>query len=283
MIDVQALGGPAAFASGLGRLLESPDVRKITFDCRADSDALWHQFRVRLTNVLDVQVFEQAVRIANGEALPKRTSRYGRPFLPFVKGMAYMSEKYLPRDKMRHLGGTMDNGEYFFMPPRAGPFPCRVRSPIPVPCACAGPHKTDELVWQKRPLSDANIAYAAFDAHIISELLSCFRERKVPAELMHGVNEHSARYTGHLRDRATEAKFHTDKDFIMEELPIISEATWLSMRAELERLAADQRKVEAAAYRGDDRVYDYDDRDYYDDDRDDDDDDRDDDDDDRDY
>jgi exonuclease 3'-5' domain-containing protein 1 len=61
LFDVLALGGAATFGTvelgtPLRALLESPDVIKVTFDCRADSDALFHQFQVRLTGVLDLQV-----------------------------------------------------------------------------------------------------------------------------------------------------------------------------------------------------------------------------------
>lgn len=109
MIDVQALGGRAAFCTtGLGELLASRDVLKITFDCRADSDALYHQFGVRLGAVLDLQVYEQAVRLTNGSSLPERTG-VSRAFLPFVKGMSHMAQKYLSYNVMRNLGGFSDN------------------------------------------------------------------------------------------------------------------------------------------------------------------------------
>ena len=63
LFDVLALG-PTIFdidpTEGNGHtlkgLLEHPSYLKITFDCRSDSDALYHQFGVVLRNVLDVQV-----------------------------------------------------------------------------------------------------------------------------------------------------------------------------------------------------------------------------------
>ena len=63
LFDVLALG-PAIFdidaregeRCTLKMILESNSVLKVTFDCRADSDALFHQFGVLLQNVLDVQV-----------------------------------------------------------------------------------------------------------------------------------------------------------------------------------------------------------------------------------
>jgi len=55
LFDVVALG-KVSFISAAKSLLESPDVLKVSFDCRTDSDALWHQFGIKLTNVLDLQV-----------------------------------------------------------------------------------------------------------------------------------------------------------------------------------------------------------------------------------
>ena len=45
VIDVQVIGA-VAFTTGLGALLESSEILKVMFDCRSDSDALWHQFKV---------------------------------------------------------------------------------------------------------------------------------------------------------------------------------------------------------------------------------------------
>ena len=48
--------GARAFEEGrLRELLESTRVLKLVFDCRGDSDALYHQRSVKLRNVYDVQ------------------------------------------------------------------------------------------------------------------------------------------------------------------------------------------------------------------------------------
>ena len=48
VVDVQGLGGDKVFASSAFKgILASKGQRKIMFDCRADSDALFHQFGVR--------------------------------------------------------------------------------------------------------------------------------------------------------------------------------------------------------------------------------------------
>ena len=74
LIDVQSLGSSAFGARGSGGIrdvLESPDVLKLMFDCRMDSDALFHQFDVRLENVLDVQLLDVAARRALGKLIDR--------------------------------------------------------------------------------------------------------------------------------------------------------------------------------------------------------------------
>ncbi|CDF41063.1 unnamed protein product [Chondrus crispus] len=57
---------------GLRRLLENDRVSKVMHDCRHDSDALFHQFGVRLGPVVDTQVVFSELRKARGmeEGLP---------------------------------------------------------------------------------------------------------------------------------------------------------------------------------------------------------------------
>ena len=56
LVDVTALGSDAFGAGRLGELLESTAVLKLIFDCRGDSDALYHQYGVRMRHLYDVQV-----------------------------------------------------------------------------------------------------------------------------------------------------------------------------------------------------------------------------------
>lgn len=53
-------------AGGLKDLLESTDVCKVTHDCRHDSDALFHQFGVKLGPVIDTQVVFSVLRRVRG-------------------------------------------------------------------------------------------------------------------------------------------------------------------------------------------------------------------------
>jgi hypothetical protein len=59
VIDFQEIGREDILASGIQNLLEDAAITKYFFDCRNDSDALFHQFRIRLNNVMDLQVLDQ--------------------------------------------------------------------------------------------------------------------------------------------------------------------------------------------------------------------------------
>lgn len=74
LIDVQDLGRDAFGArgsNGLLDLLESEEQLKLMFDCRMDSDALFHQFDVRLGNVMDVQLLDIAARRSLGKMVER--------------------------------------------------------------------------------------------------------------------------------------------------------------------------------------------------------------------
>jgi hypothetical protein len=60
-------------------------VRKVTFDCRSDSEALLHQYGVHLSmsNYLDSRVFQQGIKINNGTYFP---SSMGLNSLRFICG-----------------------------------------------------------------------------------------------------------------------------------------------------------------------------------------------------
>ena len=54
--------GQLIFTSGLGEVLKDTFPNKLMFDCRQDSDALWYQFQVKLSGVLDLQLLEVIYR-----------------------------------------------------------------------------------------------------------------------------------------------------------------------------------------------------------------------------
>ena len=61
LFDVLVLGN-TLFDNGMREILESTSINKIMFDCRGGSDSLWEEYKVELTNVLDMQLYEFMVR-----------------------------------------------------------------------------------------------------------------------------------------------------------------------------------------------------------------------------
>lgn len=140
-MDVQGLGGDKVFASSAFKgILASKGQRKIMFDCRADSDALFHQFGVKLSGVQDMQVMDQAIRIYHGESLPQRCDYLCPTFIPRLSNMNAVAK-------------------------RSG----RTISKLP------SPHKCSSSAWAKRPLDPTAIAYAAQDVFIIKEIEAATR------------------------------------------------------------------------------------------------------------
>jgi hypothetical protein len=82
-------------------------------------------------------------------------------------------------------------------------------------------------------MTEAVVAYAAYDVHISRLLLLQFRACDVAVDLLEAVSSlHSERYCGHLRDRVLEAKWPADRLYIMEEIPIVKPTVISSIRRE---------------------------------------------------
>lgn len=196
LFDVKKLGKSAFsdIAPSLKPLLEDPSIRKITFDCRQDSDALYHQFGVTLRGVRELQVLEQAVRINSGEEVPTRNPYLKRSNIPFLKSMANTAQKYLSDNKevMKWMANKQTTSH--------------------------------DTLWEHRPLSDRAINYASWDVYTIKLLYEKLHEvGELPEVLERAVEQYSARYESAFRDRATPLSSYSeeDKNFKVEEVPIV--------------------------------------------------------------
>ena len=150
IFDVQKLG-QATFSSGLGAILEDESRKKLMFDCRQDSDALWHQFKVKLSGVLDVQLLEVIYRRENPSASTTNTAntaqsssnnkRGGRnrrsqrtDEIEKIYGFGRCVELYLQDEKLIKI---KDKGKRLL--------------------------EKDKELWTKRPLTDDLIQYCVVD------------------------------------------------------------------------------------------------------------------------
>jgi exonuclease 3'-5' domain-containing protein 1 len=70
LFDICALRADAFEAGGLRDILTGPSPLKLMFDCRADADALFHQYHVQLDGVYDVQVAVVKAKMNLARKLP---------------------------------------------------------------------------------------------------------------------------------------------------------------------------------------------------------------------
>ncbi|XP_033631720.1 piRNA biogenesis protein EXD1-like [Asterias rubens] len=94
LFDIKKLGREV-FDKGLKSILEDSSRDKIMFDCRQDADCLWHQFRVRLANVLDLQLME----IIHNEEHPDPEYPQ-KDKIPRVGGFLYCLKRYVHDDAL---------------------------------------------------------------------------------------------------------------------------------------------------------------------------------------
>jgi len=190
VVDVQELGGKRAFehsheGKNLKSILESSTIRKLMFDVRADSDALYHQYGVRLRCVLDLQVYEQACKLQTGWRPYDQRSRW-------LRGMKNVVPVYLEYEIKRALL-------------RASP-----------------PHKERDDAWIIRPMTENMCMYAAADTYSILYLFECFESRNIATTMMTKVEVFSEQRIDEFRSlpyallwsQATKNKFINERSLL---------------------------------------------------------------------
>ena len=161
IFDVLKLG-QLVFTSGLGEILEDKSREKLTFDCRQDSDALWHQFKVRLSGVLDLQLLEiiyrrenppdSAARISQFSSKNTRGARRSQRTneVENISGFGRCIELYLQDKKLIKM---KDRGKELL--------------------------KEDKELWKKRPLTDDLIQYCIVDTMAMFRLYNKMKDVSV--------------------------------------------------------------------------------------------------------
>ncbi|KAF2497286.1 hypothetical protein BU16DRAFT_526305 [Lophium mytilinum] len=142
LIDVQSLGSLAFSTPGkdgmtLKGILESPDIPKVFFDVRNDSDALYAQFNVSLQGIEDVQLMENASR-----------SFGSRKFLSGLAKCIELDSHGLEPQVRQSWRLAKEKGERLFKPANGGSYE----------------------VFNARPLSEDIIAYCAGDVQFLPSL-----------------------------------------------------------------------------------------------------------------
>jgi hypothetical protein len=185
IFDILSIGrGMFLGDNNLKDLLESTVIRKISFDCRTDSDALYHQYHVRLANCYDLQVAQLGVKINNRSYMPGQK----------VRGIRFICGGYL----------TQKQNDLLF--------------------SATPPHRLDGLVWgAARPLPLSTWEYAANDVHAISALYNCMAHLVPTLDVVLRVVAGSDRYACVFRDAAeavTDMPWEEREDVVMKVAPI---------------------------------------------------------------
>ena len=146
LFDVLALG-QSLFDNGMKDLLENSNIIKYMFDCRKDSSSLYHEYSVKLTNVIDLQLYEFIVRLSTGNIVynPKADenplSRETK-----VAGLRRAVKVYVSKTEIKEAGLSG-----FFELKGAGDQLMN----------------SERTLWRYRPLSEGMSRYAAMDIEMI--------------------------------------------------------------------------------------------------------------------
>ncbi|KAI3530643.1 hypothetical protein CABS03_15163 [Colletotrichum abscissum] len=125
LVDIHTMQS-TAFSTAAGgttfkHILESPDITKVFFDVRNDSDALFHHFQVKLSGIEDVQLMENAAR-------PRGQRRYLNGLDKCIASYAPLS----PEEKARWKAAK-EAGLNLFHPRRGGSYEVFNSRPMSTP------------------------------------------------------------------------------------------------------------------------------------------------------
>ena len=162
IFDVLKLG-QVVFSSGLGEILEDKSREKLTFDCRQDSDALWHQFKVKLSGVLDLQLLEVIYRREN----PAASSTVNTPrFSTTNKRGGRRNRRSQRTDEVEKIYGFRRCIELYLQDEKLTKVKDKGKELL----------KEDVEVWTKRPLTDDLIQYCIVDTVAMFRLYSKMKD-----------------------------------------------------------------------------------------------------------
>eukprot|EP00931_Biecheleriopsis_adriatica_P024563 TRINITY_DN15270_c0_g1_i1.p1 TRINITY_DN15270_c0_g1~~TRINITY_DN15270_c0_g1_i1.p1 ORF type:complete len:613 (+),score=112.66 TRINITY_DN15270_c0_g1_i1:30-1841(+) len=172
LFDIWTLGQDA-FDAGLQKVLESDAVVKLLFDCRCDGDALYHQYKVLPSNVVDLQVLREKAKPGGG----------------FLKGMMTALEDVLSPNDFENAHALKLIGRQLFEPDLGG----------------------RQTIWEDRPLPDALIEYCAQDVYYLFDMLDRWSNH-LAMPMLRAVSERRM-YDQMLADSFVHGKHRAQRDF----------------------------------------------------------------------
>jgi len=199
LVDVLEHGRSLFEEGGLRALLESNEVRKVLHDCRGDSDALYHQYGVKLQNVFDTQVAYAVIKrqIGQGTPLPVGLNTLLRIYAtPILEIRASKEKEIAERQKKRAQASGEEEpaapGDLVRRLDAINTFKKEERLKM-----------TEDLnYWKNRPLTPSMIGYASEDVMFLSLVYQQMHasldvhNRKIAMEF-------SSKYVGQVRDLAS--------------------------------------------------------------------------------
>ena len=178
------------FDKGLREILEDKSREKLMFDCRQDSDSLWHQYRVKLNGVLDIQLLEVMKRFGGYRG----SSRSGYHAAVKIRGFKHCLELYT-------------SGVLAINAKNAGRMLLQ----------------SDRNVWKRRPLSDVLLRYCAVDT---LELFKLYKNLKgFRGEDLSRLRLASDRYIDLFRSKAVRSFDHYESNGFLP-LGVIPSDEW---------------------------------------------------------
>ena len=164
IFDVQKLG-QATFSSGLGEILEDESRKKLMFDCRQDSDALWHQFKVKLSGVLDLQLLEVIYRRENPSASTTNTANTAQSSSNNKRG-GRRNRRSQRTDEIEKIYGFGRCVELYLQDEKLIKIKDKGKRLL----------EKDKELWTKRPLTDDLIQYCVVDTMAMFRLYNKMKD-----------------------------------------------------------------------------------------------------------
>jgi len=165
IFDVLKLG-QVVFTSGLGEILEDKSREKLTFDCRQDSDALWHQFKVNLSGVLDLQLLEVIYRRENpADSSTVNTPRFSTTNKRSGRG-GLRNRRSQRTDEVEEIYSFGRCIKLYLQDEKLTKIKKKGKELL----------KEDEEVWTRRPLTDDLIQYCIVDTMTMFKLYNKMKD-----------------------------------------------------------------------------------------------------------